>query len=499
MLTVAKRIEDYFSAASSEQPHAHWEVSIAHHVLQSCQLLFTELDGIKVDDQSTSILALCRSQWSTAEAHIDSVLLALDNIATYTPSESKLLAQKCRQVVSAMRACIVSLTACKELERADSHALQSATMALQAVAVEIKWLQNELKEPSNSAELQPQACQQIAAEPTIPVDHQNNPTSTRLKEGNKEQGAGTESRDIQNKQPESGSESTTNSLHPVPSVRTALESQPKLKPNVQTKQHIPESHFLIDNNKELVVKDALAAASSLAELLRIFTRVSQQSWATARNQLSHAPSVPSPLSSGSIALRHRRWVSEEIESDTPSAPGLQISIDGKPMAVNTGKPAESAHMRNRSESRIQISNAHQQHPAPALRKSALSLRRPNTQLTGSPIGTETNERSKQVRFMSAPTPESEVDQSHLNDLVLLLSQFEKAVATLQSAVRDQNSGREATKDYAQAVRGLATAFIQISKLSSMTGMVKHYDKPTLAQFKTTTQTVKQLMPLFPKS
>ncbi|KAJ2535406.1 hypothetical protein EV175_006917, partial [Coemansia sp. RSA 1933] len=220
-----------------------------------------------------------------------------------------------------------------------------------------------------------------------------------------------------------------------------------------------------------------------------------QSWANTRTQLAHAPSVPSPLSSGSTMQRHRRWVSEEIESEASSpAPGLRISVDGRPMDVGMGKrPAESAHMRNRSESRLQLNDS--SHPLPALRKSALSLRNSN----------DPGERSKQVRFVSASLSGPQIDQGHLNELLQLLLQFEKSVSALQNALRDEdarddgasgNSG--AAVPYAGEIRGLVTTFVQISKHSSTTGMVRHYDKPTLAQFKTTTHAIKQLAPLLPK-
>ncbi|KAJ2890125.1 hypothetical protein IWW38_004304, partial [Coemansia aciculifera] len=146
-----------------------------------------------------------------------------------------------------------------------------------------------------------------------------------------------------------------------------------------------------------IVKDVLQEATALAELLRIFTRVSQQSWAATRSQLAHAPSVPSPLASGS-AMRHRRWVSEEIDAETPAAPGLQISVDGRPFGPDARRlPAPSSHSRNRSDSRLLVG------ATPLPRKSALSLRRPSQQLTAPPssedrLGADLPERSKQVRF-----------------------------------------------------------------------------------------------------
>ncbi|KAJ2569491.1 hypothetical protein IW140_003045 [Coemansia sp. RSA 1813] len=399
MLAVAKRIESYLSTTDTAKAPVPWEVSVARHILQSCQTLFTELDSVKIGIQNISILELCRSEWSAAESSVNSVLLDLESHTILRPNESRQLAQKCRQVVGALYACVTSLATCAGgLETADCHSLKVATRALHKVAAEIRLLQNKIQK-------------------------------------------------------------------------------------------------------------AIVAASALAELLRIFTRVSQQSWVNTRSQLAHAPSVPSPLSSGGTTLRHRRWVSEEIESEAvASVPGLRISVDGRPMDVGTGnRAAESAHMRNRSESRLRLNDA--PHPAPALRKSALSLRNrsPALQQQGAPCsGNDAGERSKQVRFVSASSSGSLVDQGHLNELTQLLLQFEKAVSVLQNALRD-----EETKDspagndddgasFAREIRNLVTAFVQISKLSSTTGMVKHYDKPTLAQFKTATQAIKQLTPLLPK-
>ncbi|KAJ2746443.1 hypothetical protein GGI20_001361 [Coemansia sp. BCRC 34301] len=234
-----------------------------------------------------------------------------------------------------------------------------------------------------------------------------------------------------------------------------------------------------------VVFDALRAAAALAGLLRIFTRVSQQSWAATRLQLAHTPPVPSPLAVGS-ALRHRRWVSEEIDADLPPAPGVVIGADAQALGARR-LPELSAHSRNRSDSRLP-------------RKSALSLRRPSP-----PIGglADLPERAKQVRFLPAASSDSPIDQAHLTELVQLLSLFERAIATLQAATnhsfKDTTNRAAVVRDsYAQAIRGLAAAFLQLSRLSSATGLVRHYDKPTLAQFKATTHAVKLLMPLVPR-
>ncbi|KAJ1885910.1 hypothetical protein LPJ66_009892 [Kickxella alabastrina] len=195
------------------------------------------------------------------------------------------------------------------------------------------------------------------------------------------------------------------------------------------------------------VADAVRAAGSLAEQLRIFTRVSQQSWVATRSQLAHAPSIPSPLASGS-APQHRRWVSEDIETETDSTPD---TFAGTP---------EPLHSRNRSDSRLQIGNA-------------------------------VLPRTKQVRFLARTPPGAEpapaIDQAHLADFALALSAFEKAVAALAEE-------RGAIGPHTPAVRALVMAFVQLSRLASSTGMVRHFDRPALALFKTTTQAVKLLMP-----
>ncbi|KAJ1646472.1 hypothetical protein LPJ64_002067 [Coemansia asiatica] len=195
---------------------------------------------------------------------------------------------------------------------------------------------------------------------------------------------------------------------------------------------------------EQAISYALKTAASLAEQLRIFARVSQQSWAAARSQLSHAPQVPSPLASGSTP-RHRRWASEDIESElAEKTPRLLADT------------AQQQHVRNRSDSRLQISPG-------------------------------TSPRPKQVRFLTrSPTIDAAptIDQAHLSDLAQALSAFEKAIAALSSTQSEPG---------AQSIRGLATAFVQLSRLASSTGMVRHFDRQTLALFKTTTQAVKQIM------
>ncbi|KAJ1664307.1 hypothetical protein EV178_004204 [Coemansia sp. RSA 1646] len=515
MLAVAKRIESYLSTTDTAKAPVPWEVSVARHILQSCQTLFTELDSVKIGIQNISILELCRSEWSAAESSVNSVLLDLESHTILRPNESRQLAQKCRQVVGALYACVTSLATCAGgLETADCHSLKVATRALHKVAAEIRLLQNKIQSaPEHVAAAAASSTNTIASKQHHQIPSRKDSLGCIITEESQgSQGAGTKPRDPKNKHTKSGSELANDSLHSAASVHTATAASspgilPKPKTKSQSKRKSRTKKHTTETQTHDTIREAIVAASALAELLRIFTRVSQQSWVNTRSQLAHAPSVPSPLSSGGTTLRHRRWVSEEIESEAvASVPGLRISVDGRPMDVGTGnRAAESAHMRNRSESRLRLNDA--PHPAPALRKSALSLRNrsPALQQQGAPCsGNDAGERSKQVRFVSASSSGSLVDQGHLNELTQLLLQFEKAVSVLQNALRD-----EETKDspagndddgasFAREIRNLVTAFVQISKLSSTTGMVKHYDKPTLAQFKTATQAIKQLTPLLPK-
>ncbi|KAJ2782677.1 hypothetical protein GGI15_002836 [Coemansia interrupta] len=196
---------------------------------------------------------------------------------------------------------------------------------------------------------------------------------------------------------------------------------------------------------EVAVASALKSASALAEQLRIFTRVSQQSWAATRSQLAHTPPVPSPLAAGSTPL-HRRWASEDIEGEVAEQTPRLLGEAPLPL-----------HVRNRSDSRLQI-------------------------------GPVTPSRPKHVRFQTrspAIEPTPAIDQAHLSDLAQAVSVFEKAIAALAAATGEPQP---------QNIRALATAFVQLSRLASSTGMVRHFDRPTLALFKATTHAVKQMMP-----
>ncbi|KAJ1851872.1 hypothetical protein LPJ73_002942 [Coemansia sp. RSA 2703] len=218
-------------------------------------------------------------------------------------------------------------------------------------------------------------------------------------------------------------------------MATQIQKTPPMKPIILKKP----------NESEEVVASALKTASALAEQLRIFTRVSQQSWAATRSQLAHTPPVPSPLAAGSTPL-HRRWASEDIECEVAEQTPRLLGDTPLPL-----------HVRNRSDSRLQI-------------------------------GLATPPRPKHVRFQTrspAIEPTPIIDQAHLTDLALAVSVFEKAIAALSSAAGEPQP---------QNIRALATAFVQLSRLASSTGMVHHFDRPTLALFKATTHAVKQMMP-----
>ncbi|KAJ2819719.1 hypothetical protein IWW50_005356 [Coemansia erecta] len=257
---------------------------------------------------------------------------------------------------------------------------------------------------------------------------------------------------------------------------------------VQAAELLPADQPPANSGGTRVAQDALATATALAEMLRGFTRAARQGWTAARSQLAHMPSVPSPLSSGGSAQHHRRWVSEELEGESVAAnrkPGAS------PDANRHG--AGTLHARNRSDSRIQSASPH----GVPLRKSALSLQR-SSQPPGSPQpGADAAERAKQVRFQPSALGEPAVDQARLGELVQLLAKFEAAIALLGAVVQDRGAGGGGpagrSDTYAQATKGLVAAFVQISRLSSTSGLVKHYDKAALAQFKTMTQGVKQLM------
>ncbi|KAJ2502317.1 hypothetical protein GGH96_001252 [Coemansia sp. RSA 1972] len=252
-------------------------------------------------------------------------------------------------------------------------------------------------------------------------------------------------------------------------------SKPPADHLVCRQQTTTEQHPLVSESTR-AAQDALSASTSLASMLRVFVKTTHQSWALTRTQLAHTPSVPSPLSTASAL--HRRWVSEEIENESTADPNNANSLD-------PSRATGSLHARNCSDSRIQATGPH---GAPLLRKSALSLHRTSPQSQA-----DAAERAKQVRFQ--PLVEGpQVDQTRVNELAQLLAQFDAAIASLAVVVQgSQGTDESVSSTYTQAVKGLVTAFVQISRLSSTSGLVKHYDKAALAQFKTTTMAVKQLM------
>ncbi|KAJ2683380.1 hypothetical protein H4R19_007006, partial [Coemansia spiralis] len=207
------------------------------------------------------------------------------------------------------------------------------------------------------------------------------------------------------------------------------------------------------------VEEALAAASALAGSLRQFAQASRPTRPAPRPLLAHSPSVPSPLSagSGSSPAHHRRWVSEDMAGDDG---GIQ-------------------HARNCSDSHIPAGGA--QAAAGPLRKSVLSLRK-----QGQPP-LPAADHAKQVRFQAAAEPG--VDQACLAELLPLLARLEAAIGALAAA------HREGSAACAPAAKSLVAVFVQISRLSSASGLVKHYGRAALAHFKTTTQAVKLLVPL----
>ncbi|KAJ2836897.1 hypothetical protein J3B01_002504 [Coemansia erecta] len=250
-------------------------------------------------------------------------------------------------------------------------------------------------------------------------------------------------------------------------------SKPPAEHLVPQQQTTTEQHPPVSESTR-AAQDALSASTSLASMLRVFVKTTRQSWTLTRTQLAHTPSVPSPLSTASAL--HRRWVSEEIENESTANTNNPNSSLGAP---------GSLHARNCSDSRIQATGPH---GAPLLRKSALSLHRASPQSQ-----TDAAERAKQVRFQ--PLVEGpQVDQTRVNELAQLLAQFDAAIASLAVVVQgSQGTNESDSSTYTQAAKCLVTAFVQISRLSSTSGLVKHYDKATLAQFKTTTMVVKQLM------
>ncbi|KAJ1948142.1 hypothetical protein FBU59_001733 [Linderina macrospora] len=472
---MAARIEQYFSTvrrsdtATTPAAAAHTEISLARHILQSCNIFFGELERIKLGVHGECARALCQSEWAVAETHVDRLLheLCTTEQSTQTCPDIQQLVDASQATIGSLRACIRTLVARTELRDTNEYVLRTAAMALHTVAMEIRLAHDELH---------------------------------TLKSASRPMG------DRAPHKPDSDR----------PMVHASADQLP---PNALD---AADNGAVVDHGSDddLLVSNAVREASALASLLRIFTRVSQHSWVSNRSHLAHAPSVPSPLSSGASTLQHRRWVSEDIETESNTTPGLRISVNGSrrtsataashattaplsTISVHSITEAPPSHLRNQSDSQLQIStssngspNLYATPPPLVQHKSALSMRWSSRQPSiggGTPTlaGSEPAERSKQVRFTTAgqSAGDQAIDQGSLQELMQALPKLEQAIVDLETAVGD------ASLDRAPAAKSLVTAFAQISKISSRTGMVKHYDKNILRCLKATMQAVKTLMPL----
>ncbi|KAJ2721062.1 hypothetical protein GGI07_004205 [Coemansia sp. Benny D115] len=258
------------------------------------------------------------------------------------------------------------------------------------------------------------------------------------------------------------------------------ESAPENRSSAKETAQLPEaaSEPGPETAPDLPIANALLVAGKLVEQLRIFTRVSQQSWADTKSQLAKAPLVPSPLasrrtssSSGSdFAANHRRWASEDLDGCEAATQSPSRSLAPMPAAL---------HARNRSDSRLQT----QQRP-----KHVRFLTRP-LQPSPSPSPSPLPSGTAPPEPAAATAAASAIDQTHLAELSQALSVFEKAIARLAPAGPEQPRSHDPA-----AVRALATAFVQLSRLASSTSMMRHFDRPTLALFKATTHAVKLLVP-----
>ncbi|KAJ2796073.1 hypothetical protein H4R20_005658 [Coemansia guatemalensis] len=449
-----EKIDSYFSATTFKDPTT-WETRLACQLLRACRSLISGLEKVQLETLDGSVLDICRRDWDGVERNIDNLLYTL-RPPTYTRKQHSSIAEasnectaheqrRClvcasRQAIKALRIYIVSLASSSGSRITDKGSLQAITATLHAAAIDINRIYDEM--------------------------HSNSDTDAgaALREGVAQ---------------ESG----------VP--------EDDLRSNkAQTKA------ANVDETQK-TIQMALDAASKLAEMLHIFARISGQRWVSARLQLTHSPSIPSPLAAGSSPARHRRWVSEELEGDSSAttSSGLEGDINSRDFPAERDQLQGALHVRNRSDSRIQAANPQSVY---SLRKSALSLRKtsqpqpqiPSQSQTGLSISSspDSSERSKQVRFQEMPTGEPPIDQTHLDELSQLLQRFEAAIAELEFARKDRCDGGN-RDTYVRAIRGLMTAFVQLSRLSSTSGLVKHYDKAALAQFKTTTQAIRLLMPL----
>ncbi|PIA16083.1 hypothetical protein COEREDRAFT_81526 [Coemansia reversa NRRL 1564] len=461
---IAENIDSYFSTISSTTSKAPvtWETRLVHQLLRACRSLVSELEKVQLETLDCSVLDTCRRNWDEVESDIKNLLYIL-RLPADSQKQHPLKAEefnectahtqpRClvcasRQTIKALRIYIVSLASSSDSSITDRESLKAITEALHAAAIDISQVLNELNNTGDTgarAILQEDAAQNSR----VVKDEVLELNKARSKDANTD--------DSQN-----------------------------------------------------TIQNALNEASKLAEMLHIFARISGQRWVSARLQLTHSPSIPSPLAAGSTSARHRRWVSQEIEGDTSAAAssGLEGDINNRHFSAGKDHLQGALHVRNRSDSRIQAANLQSIF---SLRKSALSLRKtsqPQPQLPlqsqpGVSISSmpDSSERSKQVRFQEMPSNDSSIDQVHLDELVQLLTRFETAITELDLAHRDHCSGdNNGNRDaYVQAIRGLMAAFVQLSRLSSTSGLVKHYDKAALAQFKITTQAIRLLTVLLQK-
>ncbi|KAJ2081679.1 hypothetical protein H4R24_002140 [Coemansia sp. RSA 988] len=453
-LATAEKIDGYFT--SSIKVPTTLETRIACQLLHACRSLINGLEKVQPEKLDDSVLDICQRDWEGVAKSINNILYIL-RLPTHAQKQYSSPAEETsecpahtqphclvcasRQTIKALRIYIVSLASSSVSSITDKGSLQSITTTLHAAAIDISRIHSDMRSISDKD------------------------ASELLQKDTAQDSGATEDEDL-------GSDKT--------------QSKPA---NTSDSQQ--------------TIQIALGAASKLAEMLHIFARISGQRWVSARLQLTHSPSIPSPLAAGSSPARHRRWVSEELEGDSSAttSAGLEDDISSRHSSAGGNHLQGALHARNRSDSRIQAVNPHSVY---SLRKSALSLRKssqlqPQLSLQSQPGASlpstsDSNERSKQVRFQEIPSAEPSIDQTHLDELVQFLPRFEAAIAELEFTHKDYCSS--GNKDvYVRAIRGLMTAFVKLSRLSSTSGLVKHYDKAALAQFKTTTQAIRLLMPL----
>ncbi|KAJ2615965.1 hypothetical protein H4S08_001000 [Coemansia sp. RSA 1365] len=453
---IAENIDSYL--ITSKAP-VTWDTRLVHQLLRACRTLVSGLEKIQLRTVEFSVLDTCRKDWDEVESNIGNLLYILrlpadsrkqhplkadkSNKCT-AHSQPRCLVCASRQTIKALRLYIVSLASSSDSNIADKESLQAITEALHAAAIDISRVYNEINNTGDKD--------------AITISQEDSTQNSGV----------TKDQDLELKKTRSKDANTVGSQN--------------------------------------TVQKALTEASKLAEMLHIFARISGQRWVSARLQLTHSPSIPSPLAAGSTSARHRRWVSQELEGDTSTtaSSGLESDINSRHFSTGKDHLQGALHVRNRSDSRIQAAN---QQSIFSLRKSALSLRKTSQPQPQLPLQSQpglsisnvydSSERSKQVRFQELPSSDPSIGQVHLDELVQLLSRFEIAITELDLAHRNHCSGdNDSNRDaYVQAIRGLMTAFVQLSRLSSTSGLVKHYDKAALAQFKISTQAIRLLMPL----